>query len=364
MKFWGSLSLYLGKQFIKNVAIIFGVLASIIILVDLIELLRRASGKDNITVLIIIQMVFLRLPDLLQKLLPFIALFGGMLTFFRLSRTNELTVIRSAGVSVWQFLLPSLGTALIFGVFVLTVLNPIAATMVSHFNQMEAKYYNKRTNLLMISSRDLWLRQIDDHGLSVIHARSAINHGVDLADVIIFQYDLKEKFIGRIEAERARLRQGYWDLNNVLITSPDQPGIVKDNLQLDTSLTVEQIQESFASPKTLSFWDLPEFIETLEQAGFSALEHRIYWHSLTSGPVLLFAMVLVAATFSLRATRRGQTSLLIMSGIATGFFFYFMTDIIQALGMSGNLPVPLAAWSPAITITLLGLAMMFHLEDG
>ncbi|MCG8491911.1 MAG: LPS export ABC transporter permease LptG [Sneathiellales bacterium] len=364
MKLWGALSLYLGKQFLKNTGIILGVLISVIILVDLIELLRRASDRENITLLIVFQMVLLRLPHLLQKLLPFIALFGAMLTFFRLARTSELTVVRAAGVSVWQFLTPCMTIAFFTGVFVLTVFNPIAATMEAHFAQLEAKHFNKRTNLLMISSKDLWLRQVDPDGLSVIHARSAINQGVDLKDVIIFQYDASEQFTGRIEADRARLRLGYWDLDNVLMTSPEQPGVIKDHLQLDTSLTVSQIQESFASPKTLSFWDLPQFIDTLEEAGFSAIGHKLYWHSLIANPILLVAMVLVAATFSLRATRRGYTSLLVMAGIATGFMFYFFTDIIQALGLSGSLPVLLAAWSPAVSITLLGLAMMFHLEDG
>lgn len=364
MKLWGALSIYLGKQFLKNTGIILGVLISVIVLVDLIELFRRAGDRENITLLIIFEMVLLRLPHLLQKLLPFIALFGAMLTFFRLARTSELTVIRAAGVSVWQFLTPCMTIAFLTGVFVLTVFNPIAATTEAHFAQLEAKYFNKRTNLLMISSKDLWLRQVDPDGLSVIHARSAINQGVDLKDVIIFQYDANEQFTGRIEAERARLRVGYWDLDNVLMTSPEQPGIVKKHLQLDTSLTVSQIQESFASPKTLSFWDLPQFIDTLEEAGFSAISHKLYWHSLIANPILLVAMVLVAATFSLRVTRRGYTSLLVMAGIATGFMFYFFTDIIQALGLSGSLPILLAAWTPALAITLFGLAMMFHLEDG
>ncbi|MEH6404246.1 MAG: LPS export ABC transporter permease LptG [Sneathiella sp.] len=364
MNIWSNLSLYLGKQFIKNVSIILGVLVSIIFLVDFIEMLRRASGKENITILVLLQMSLLRLPELTQKLLPFIALFGGMLTFFRLSRSSELTVIRAAGVSVWQFLTPSLLIAFIFGIFVVTVFNPISATMESQYTQMEAKYFKKRSNLLMISSKDLWLRQVDDNGLSVIHARSAINQGIDLKDVIIFQYDRSEKFTGRIEAGRARLRRGYWDLDDVLMTSPDQPGVTLDYLKLETSLTNAQIQESFASPQSLPFWELPAFIDTLEQAGFSATSHRLYWQSLLAGPFILLAMVLVAATFSLRATRQGRTGLLVMAGISTGFVFYFFTDIIYALGMSGGLPIALAAWTPAGTITLFGLSMMFHLEDG
>lgn len=364
MKIWGGLSLYLGKQFLKNVSIILFIIVSIIFLIDFIEILRKGSNKEQVTLLISLQMVLLRLPDLVQRLLPFIALFGGMLTFFRLSRTSELTVIRAAGVSVWQFLFPSLFIAFMFGVFILTVINPMAATMEAHYQQMEAKYLKKRTNLLMLSSENLWLRQVDEEGLSVIHARGILNQGVNLTDVIIFQYDNEEQFTGRIEADRARLQDGHWDLEGVLMTSPDQPGIVQKRLKLQTSLTVNRIQESFAAPQTLSFWDLPHFIKTLEDAGFSALSHRLYWHNLIASPVLLLAMVLVAATFSLRATRRGHTSLLVMAGITTGFVFYFFSDIIFALGMSGGLPVPLAAWTPAATITLFGLSMMFHLEDG
>ena len=75
--------------------------------------------------------------------------------------------------------------------------------------------------------------------------------------------------------------------------------------RIDTELTLDRIQESFASPETMSFWDLPEFIETLEAAGFSARKHRLHWHSILAGPLLLCAMVLIAATFSLRLTRRG-----------------------------------------------------------
>ena len=117
----GALSLYLGKQFLKNVAIIFGVILTVVFLVDFIELLRRGSGKEGVNLIIILQMVLLRLPYLAQKLLPFVALFGGMLTFFRLSKTSELTVIRATGVSVWQFLFPSLLIAFLAGIVILTI---------------------------------------------------------------------------------------------------------------------------------------------------------------------------------------------------------------------------------------------------
>ena len=129
-------------------------------------------------------------------------------------------------------------------------------------------------------------------------------------------------------------------------------------------MTISQIQESFAPPETMSFWDLPGFIETLEAAGFSAVKHRIHWQSILATPMLLCAMVLIAATFSLRLTRRGGTGLLVLGGMFAGFLLFFLTDVVLALGMSGSIPVILAAWAPAGVFTLLGLAMLLHLEDG
>ncbi|MBE7637014.1 LPS export ABC transporter permease LptG [Sneathiella sp. P13V-1] len=364
MKIWGTLSIYLGKQFLKNIGIVLAILMAIIFLVDFIELLRRSTGKENITIWMLANLALLRLPNLILTLLPFVALFGSMLAFFRMSRTSELTVIRASGVSAWLFLMPALLLAFAIGVFTVGIINPIASAMSAKASQIEATQLQNRSSLLFLSSNNLWLRQTDRDGLSVIHARGAINQGIDLTDVIIFRYDLKEQFIGRIEAKRALLRSGYWELKDVLMTSPEQAAVIREEMTLKTDLTIAQIQESFSPPATLSFWELPKFIRTLEEAGFSALNHRIYWHSLIASPVLLMAMVLVAATFSLRTTRRGGGSILIMAGITSGFVFYFFTDIIRALGMSGNLPVLLAAWIPAVAIIFLGVAMMFHLEDG
>lgn len=364
MILFGDLAFYLGKQFLRNCAIILFVVMSIIFLVDFTELLSQSADLPDLSILSILQMTLLRLPNLVQKLLPFIALFGGMLTFFRLTRSHELTVVRAAGVSVWQFLLPPLFIALCVGIISVTLFNPISAAMHASFTQLETKYLNKRSNLLKLSSEELWLRQVDNNRLAVIHARGAQNQGIDLSDVIIFRYKGEDKFVSRIDAERAILHKGYWELKNALITAPNEASAFYDSFNLDTTLTVNQIQESFASPKTMSFWDLPDFIDTLEKAGFTALKHRLYYHSLLASPALLVAMVLVAATFSLRATRQGGTILLVMGGIFVGFAFYFFSDIVKALGLSGGLSVQVAAWTPALAISLLGMAMMFHLEDG
>ena len=114
----------------------------------------------------------------------------------------------------------------------------------------------------------------------------------------------------------------------------------------------------------MSFWDLPGFIQTLEKAGFSAVRHRLYWHSLLAAPLLMCAMVLIAASFTLRHSGLGGTTFVIAGGVITGFVLYFFTDIVFALGLSDSIPAVLAAWTPSGVATLLGLATLLHLEDG
>ena len=358
------LSTYIGRHFIAGIGLMMGILIGLVLLIDLAELFRRAWGRESVSFWVIIQMAIFKIPFMAQKVLPFAALFGGMLAFVRLTRTNQLVVARAAGLSVWQFLFPAIAIALSAGLFVVTLFNPLASATTSFYESLESKHLRGRASLLAVSKSGLWLRQADEAGQSVIHARGVSQHGTELSDVIVFLYDGVDRFAGRIDADGATLEPGHWHLTDALLTGPDQPVKRFAEYRLPTTLTLAQIQDSFASPETLSFWSLPRFIETLEKAGFSALRHRLHWHAILAGPLLLCAMVIIAATFSIRLTRRGGAGLLAAGGVFAGFLLYFLSDVVYAMGLSGAVPVVLAAWAPAGICALLGLTTLFHLEDG
>jgi len=359
-----TLSAYLGRQFLVSFFSIFFSFLSVTFLFDLVELLRRAQSKGNGTFSSVLSMWLFKLPHLAEQIMPFAVLFGSMLTFWRLTRSHELVVVRSVGVSVWQFVGPALALALVIGAVKITMLNPVASAMLFRFEELENKYLKGKTSILAVSESGLWLRQIDAGGESVVHALKVSSRSFELSDVIIFLFKDQDHFVGRVDAETAQLKTGYWELYNAWLTAPGEPAQFMATYRLKTELTLGQIQDSFASPESISFWDLPRFIALLQRAGFSALRHRLYWNSLLADPLLLCAMVLIAATFSLRQQRRGGTVILIALGVFIGFFVYFLSDVVFALGLTASIPILLAAWSPAGASLLLGLAMLFHLEDG
>ncbi len=366
MRLSAILSIYIGRHFLVSFLGIFCLFLMLILLFDSVELLRRAGQNPDVTFTMILEMSLLKLPFMGQKTFPFAILFGGMAAFWRLTRTNELVVTRATGISAWQFMLPVLFLAFVLGILQVMVINPLSSSMLARYERLEATRIEGHTSFLSISNSGLWLRQADQKGQSVVHAERVLqqNSEVELREVLVFLYEGKDTFLQRIDAQSARLEDGFWHLKDAWLFQPEAPSAFEKDYWLPTDLTVTRIQDNFAPPETMSFWDLPRFIDTLEEAGFSAIRHRLYWHTLLAAPLLMCAMVLIAATFTLRQTRRGGTTFVIAGGVFTGFVLYFFSDIVFALGLSDSIPVLLAAWTPSGVATMLGTAMLFHLEDG
>lgn len=363
-----TLSLYIARHFLVAILLAAFGLVAITTLIDVVELIRRASARDNVPLAVILQMTSLKLPFFIEKMAPYAVLIGSMLALTRLTRTHELVVARSAGVSVWQFLAPALAVVMGMGVFLTTAFNPLAAVLLLRYEHLEGKYLTNTPSLLSISSSGLWLRQIESEknggGEHIIYTMRVSQSTMEFTNIIVFTYDKNHKFVERLDAQHGVLVPGVLQLVDVTRSVPGQAPQMLPAYHLQTTLTLAHIQDSFASPETMSFWHLPAFVNMLESAGFSALRHRLYWHSLLANPFLMAGTVLVAAVFSLRLPRRGKVGILVVAGIISGFLLHFFTDIVFAFGSAGTLPVLLAAWTPAIVVIMIGSALLLHLEDG
>ncbi len=83
------------------------------------------------------------------------------------------------------------------------------------------------------------------------------------------------------------------------------PPIEQETYTLPTSLTPAQVRNSFSTPETVSFWQLPGYIRSSESSGFATAGYRLQYHKLIAQPFLLAAMVMLAASVSLRFFRFG-----------------------------------------------------------
>lgn len=361
-----TLSRYIAKTYIINMLFLLFILLGIIYLFDTVELIRRASKRDDIPFTLVLQMGLLKLPEVGQMLFPFAVLFSAIYTFWQMTKRYELIVVRSAGYSVWQFLSPVIAVALCFGLLHMTIINPIGALLISKFSQLESTYLEHNTSQIAFFEEGLWLRQDlnDQNEYSILHSAQISQPTWTLQNVTVWKFDEDNNFLQRLDATKAQLNEGRWIFNDVILHTPGRPSIKENEFILPTKLTLQEIEDSFASPDTMSFWRLPQYIDTLEATGFDATRLKIHYQNLWAQPLFFAAMVLLAATVSMRPPRFRGAFILIIFGIAMGFTVFFLSSFLQALGTSGQIPVVLAAWSPAMICFLLGLTVLMNLEDG
>ena len=209
MKLYTTLSGYLIKTFLKWTLITSAAVGSIFSLFDFLELLRRTSAKPQVTLELVLKMFVYRFPSFFQDILPFVIFFAAILTLWRLNKNQEFLIIKAAGVSIWQFLLPLSTIAFIIGLGDLLVINSIAAKLVTKFYTLENRYIHERENPVTVSEHGFWLREnVQDHHF-ILHAKHFDVSQAVFYNLELYNFNARDEFIERFDAKIAKIEGPY-----------------------------------------------------------------------------------------------------------------------------------------------------------
>lgn len=361
---------YFARRFMTIFAALTAILYALSAVVDMVDLLRDFSGYDDVGFPQILQLMGLKSPTTIDQILPLILLLTTIVLFITLARTSEMVVTRAAGRSAVRALVAPLLCTLIIGVFAVTTLGPLVAAFSNRFADLSESYRAGGTAVLSVSDEGLWLRQGNDVEQSVIRASRSNADASILYDVTFVTYSGPGSPDRRIEAFSAALTDGSWMLRRakdwrlVEGENAEANATLHDTLQVPSTLTLDRIRESLGTSSGISVWDMPRFIAQLEQAGFSARRHSVWFQEELSRPLFLLAMVLVGAAFTMRHTRLGGTGVAVISAVLLGFGLYFARSFAIILGENGQLGIPLATWAVPVAANMLAIGLILHAEDG
>lgn len=384
----GRIQRYIFRQALQSLAMTLGIILLAILLVDVVEQMRTIGARTQIGIFTAFKLTLLKTPGLMMETLPFAMLVGSILTFSQLSRRSELPAIRAAGVSAWRFLGPAIFLALGIGILMVTVIDPMATKMNAQFETDRQRLLNPRTGVSIDGGAGVWLSQgditaegaakvpadgtDDPEGIAIIHAEHVIGRAEALEGVTFFYFrPMKNaagveyrEFTHRIDAARATLVPGFWQLQGV--TENRFGGEVRrqDKLALPTNLRPDTLLSRFASSKTIPFWDLPDFIKESRAAGMEVDAYVLKFNTLLATPVFMVAMTLIGAVVCLRLARSGGLSRLIGAGALSGFILFFTTRIAAGMAGTGATPPEAAAWCPPLFALFAVLTLLAHNEDG
>ncbi|MBV9530323.1 MAG: LPS export ABC transporter permease LptG [Bradyrhizobium sp.] len=359
-----TLGRYFAGRFVISALGVFVGIFVLLVLVDYIEMVRKTSGLVEASALMVAETSLFRVPQLLEKMLPFCILVGAMTCYLALSRRLELVVARAAGVSAWQFIAPALASAILLGSLATIVYNPMSASLSELSKRMEAELFGNAPGGGIQDASGFWINQVNSDGQMIINAARSERQGVRLTGLTLFRFDTDNKFKERIEAREATLEGGYWMFKSVRRHSLDGPPVDQASLKVPTSLTPAQVRNSFSTPETVSFWQLPSYIRSSESSGFATAGYRLQYHKLIAQPFLLAAMVMVAASVSLRFFRFGGVQKMVLSGVGAGFLLYVLSKVTEDLSKAELMHPIAAAWLPVFVGGLTGFLALLYQEDG
>ena len=73
---------------------------------------------------------------------------------------------------------------------------------------------------------------------------------------------------------------------------------------------------------------------------------------------------LIAAAFAMRPSRGRRIAAMVLGGFGAGLGLFFLRNLAQVLGETGQVPPAMAAFAPIAVAVMLALALLLKLEEG
>ena len=230
---------------------------------------------------------------------------------------------------------------------------------------MEAELFGSAPGGGVQDASGFWINQVNSDGQAIINAARSEQQGVRLTGLTLFRFDTDNQFKERIEAREATLEDGRLAVQIGAPLFPRRAAGRPGQLHRSpTSLTPAQVRNSFSTPETVSFWQLPSYIRSSESSGFATAGYRLQYHKLIAQPFLLAAMVMLAASVSLRFFRFGGVQKMVLSGVGAGFLLYVLSKVTEDLSKAELMHPIAAAWLPVCVGGLTGFLALLYQEDG
>ena len=232
-------------------------LTAIILLFDMVELLRQAAKRENISFFDVLTLSLLKSPQMIHIICPFVVLISGMIFFLLFNRSSELIIMRSVGMSVWNILGPLCILVFCLGLLDVLAFSPISAATARRYERLEERTGMTSSSPFKWTEDGFWWRENTNNGTLVIRA-SQVNQNegkISLSDVSVLDLSNEDLYRRHIETPKALLQNSSLVIPEGFVIDPEAEQTTTEyNLSFETTLSLERLLEKFDEPQTMSFW--------------------------------------------------------------------------------------------------------------
>ena len=361
---------YFLKIFLKNWFIVLSILILLILLVDFIELYRRASIKIDLIdseknfLFKLFLMSILKLPNVFQNILPITVLISSIISFTNWRQNNYFAIVRTIGISLWKSIIPICIGVIIVGFTSIIFINPLSSICNLKYNILEESYFGH--NIIKgysLNEKGVWIYKNATDGKLILNAKTLKDSGNILNDVEIFILDKKDNFKKKIIAKKGIVKNQYLELQNVFIFSKNKNTQRYIEYLIPTNENFQNIDIMTEKPENLDILDLYNYIKLMHQTGLSYSSHLIYFLKLITQPFLMTSMILISAPLILKNNERKFPLTIICLSLLVGFIVYFTVDFMFAFGTMNVLNPYLAGIGPVALGLFFGCFLVSSFDE-
>jgi len=352
---------YIARQllgpFIFGVAAFSSILVSVGALFDLI----RKMTELGLPLSIAARVFLLQMPEFVALSFPMATLLSALMVYSRLSTDSELIALRSAGISVYRLIAPTivlslLVSALTFGfneAIVPAAKYQAATTLEQALKQDKPKFDEK--NIVFQQYRDV--KQADGNSQQALDRIFYAQRfdGTQMKGLTVLDFS-QESVNQIITANSAQWNydQQTWDFFDGTIYLVDPNGSYRNILKFERQqIQLPRTPLDLASHKTdsaeMNIGEVQQYLQLVKQSGDEkrANQLRMRIQQKIAFPFVCLVFGLAGATLGTRPRRGGKGASFAIS-ILIIFTYYLLSFVCDAFGRLEIFTPILAAWLPTV----------------
>ena len=350
---------YLAKEFFKiviNTSLTFFCLGFVLNLFEEINFFKDLEVGINVPIMLSALFV----PSLLYNMFPFVILISGIWFFLKIKKTDEIIALKVSGISNFSIIIIPSIVSIILGIFIITAFNPITSILVKKYEIIKGSYEKDQEYLAAITVNGIWIKEKNINKNNIIRSSNLNNE--NLIRVTIYEFDKENNFVKRIEAKSANISSFNWILKDVTIIDADGNYLSSNISRLDyiSMYDIQKIKSLYSNLDTISFWNLKNEIQLLEDRGYSTREMEAKFQRSFAFPFFLLSMVLLSGVFTLGMTFKENNWSYVFIAIITSVLIFYFNDFSAALGKTEKLPILISVWMPIVIIFIFSGAGVIH----
>ena len=339
---------YLLREYLRVLGVCLAGLASVYLVLDFVEKIRKFIGRD-VNPRHIAWYFVLKLPSILFQIAPLAVLMSCLITLAILARNNEITAMRSHGVSLYRVVLPFLLVAQVVSLIMLWANDAVIPGANQRAEVIREREIEQQSPRAIFQGNEIWVRLANQ---TIMKGDLADESALKLYGISLYRLAADFRILEVIDARELVHEQGQWLLVSGVSRTFEADETVKSRPFGRLPLNLNQKPEDFrrmirVSSEALSLRDLSAYVERLREDGYNTARYATDLFGRTAFPFVCVIMAIIGSSMSLMETRSRGIGLVRGVGytLVIGFLYWATHSAALAFGRSGVVPPLLAGWA-------------------